>query len=62
MARQYIKLVFVRDHGDGSSRAEASIKDPNVTPLMLDVAEELLYVMSFGERPTKRKAKKKRRK
>ncbi len=60
--KQYIKLVFVRKSPSGQSyaRSEATIKDPNVTKVMLDAAEDLLYTMSFGFRPTKRKAKKKR--
>ncbi len=53
--RTAIKVILVRKNDDGYSRTESSIKTPHVTPLMLEVADELLYVMATGKRlPRKR--------
>ena len=47
-----IKLIVTREDG---SRSECTIKTPHVTDLMLDVADELIYTMTFDERPPRKK-------
>lgn len=55
MSKARIKLTIVRPDG---RRSDMAISGEHVTPLMLEVAEELLYTTSTNERAPKKSTRK----